>query len=164
MEWKITTEIVATTSLPVDRLTATDCNAATRAKKLRTLVHNGSLNSKYSAKVGPLSRPLSTILNASFYWHHWHMIGWVNTPWHWKVCIFFKALFSPGKNHQICLASARYICDSYRGIIQHFLSISAGNIGQSLFNNPGMNHPIYYHSSWVKPLAIFHSSREKPTE
>ena len=32
MEWKITAEIVATTSLPVDRLTATDCNAAARAK------------------------------------------------------------------------------------------------------------------------------------
>ena len=29
---KITAEIVATTSLPVDRLTATDCNAAARAK------------------------------------------------------------------------------------------------------------------------------------
>ena len=28
---KITAEIVATTSLPVDRLTATDCNAAARA-------------------------------------------------------------------------------------------------------------------------------------
>ena len=28
---KIMTEIVATTSLPVDRLTATDCNAAARA-------------------------------------------------------------------------------------------------------------------------------------
>ena len=28
---KITVEIVATTSLPVDRLTATDCNAAARA-------------------------------------------------------------------------------------------------------------------------------------
>ena len=27
-------EIVATTSLPVDRLTATDCNAAARAKNL----------------------------------------------------------------------------------------------------------------------------------
>ena len=30
-EKKITAEIVATTSLPVDRLTATDCNAAARA-------------------------------------------------------------------------------------------------------------------------------------
>ena len=30
-EKKITVEIVATTSLPVDRLTATDCNAAARA-------------------------------------------------------------------------------------------------------------------------------------
>ena len=30
---KITAEIVATTSLPVDRLTATDCNAAARANK-----------------------------------------------------------------------------------------------------------------------------------
>ena len=29
---KITAEIVATTSLPVDRLMATDCNAAARAK------------------------------------------------------------------------------------------------------------------------------------
>ena len=29
---KIMAEIVATTSLPVDRLTATDCNAAARAK------------------------------------------------------------------------------------------------------------------------------------
>ena len=29
---KITAEIVATTSLPVDRLTATDCNAGVRAK------------------------------------------------------------------------------------------------------------------------------------
>ena len=28
---KITAEILATTSLPVDRLTATDCNAAARA-------------------------------------------------------------------------------------------------------------------------------------
>ena len=31
---KIMAEIVATTSLPVDRLTATDCNAAARANKL----------------------------------------------------------------------------------------------------------------------------------
>ena len=30
---KIMVKIVATTSLPVDRLTATDCNAAARAKK-----------------------------------------------------------------------------------------------------------------------------------
>ena len=30
-EKKITAEIVATTSLPVDRLAATDCNAAARA-------------------------------------------------------------------------------------------------------------------------------------
>ena len=34
MEWKIMAEIVATTSLPVDRLTVTDCNAAARAKKV----------------------------------------------------------------------------------------------------------------------------------
>ena len=35
MEWKmekIMVKLVATTSLPVDRLTATDCNAAARAK------------------------------------------------------------------------------------------------------------------------------------
>ena len=31
MKKKIMAEIVATTSLPVDRLTATDCNAAARA-------------------------------------------------------------------------------------------------------------------------------------
>ena len=30
---KIMAEIVATTSLPVDRLTATDCNAAARANR-----------------------------------------------------------------------------------------------------------------------------------
>ena len=30
---KIMVKIVATTSLPVDRLTATDCNAAARANK-----------------------------------------------------------------------------------------------------------------------------------
>ena len=35
MEWKITEEIVATTSLPVNRLTATDCNAAARAKNVK---------------------------------------------------------------------------------------------------------------------------------
>ena len=35
---KITAEIVATTSLPVDRLTATDCNAAARAKTTECLV------------------------------------------------------------------------------------------------------------------------------
>ena len=34
MEWKIMVKIVATTSLPVDRLKATDCNAAARAKIL----------------------------------------------------------------------------------------------------------------------------------
>ena len=38
VEWKITAEIVATTSLPVDRLTATDCNAAARAKKIKTFL------------------------------------------------------------------------------------------------------------------------------
>ena len=32
-KWKITAEIVATTSLPVARLTATDCNAAARANR-----------------------------------------------------------------------------------------------------------------------------------
>ena len=39
---KITAEIVATTSLPVDRLTATDCNAAARAKSNGVMdrVHN----------------------------------------------------------------------------------------------------------------------------
>ena len=36
---KIMAEIVATTSLPVDRLSATDCNAAARAK-----IHNVGSN------------------------------------------------------------------------------------------------------------------------
>ena len=35
-ELKIMVKIVATTSLPVDRLTATDCNAAARAKNSQT--------------------------------------------------------------------------------------------------------------------------------
>ena len=37
MEWKIMVKIVATTSLPVDRLTATDCNAAARANTIHFL-------------------------------------------------------------------------------------------------------------------------------
>ena len=37
---KITAEIVATTSLPVDRLTATDCNAAARANNHTKCVVN----------------------------------------------------------------------------------------------------------------------------
>ena len=36
-------EIVATTSLPVDRLTAIDCNAAARAKNCRTFVFTPSV-------------------------------------------------------------------------------------------------------------------------
>ena len=37
-EKKIMVKIVATTSLPVDRLTATDCNAAARAKNGKIMV------------------------------------------------------------------------------------------------------------------------------
>ena len=47
MEWKIMVKIVATTSLPVDRLTATDCNAAARAKKLRNFGHMFKLGLSY---------------------------------------------------------------------------------------------------------------------
>ena len=35
---KIMAEIVATTSLPVDRLMATDCNAAARAKTTKSAI------------------------------------------------------------------------------------------------------------------------------
>ena len=45
---KITAEIVATTSLPVDRLTATDCNAGARANNMCiTLPPPHSLKSIY---------------------------------------------------------------------------------------------------------------------
>ena len=45
---KIMVEIVATTSLPVDRLTATDCNAAARAKSMpNTLLTLYSLYHKH---------------------------------------------------------------------------------------------------------------------
>ena len=41
-EKKITAEIVATTSLPVDCLTATDCNTAARAKRKKREKQTGA--------------------------------------------------------------------------------------------------------------------------
>ena len=53
IEWekKITEEIVATTSLPVDRLTATDCNANASAKMKTTLKKDTNLKVKKTSKL-----------------------------------------------------------------------------------------------------------------
>ena len=149
--------------MPKTKILRTNCLKRGCHPKSRTLVHNGCLNKNIEQKLDPFPDPIN-YFECQFLLASLTLERVSKYPWHRKVGIFLKPLLSPGMNHQICLANARYICDSYRGIIQRFLSISAGNIGQFLFNNPGMNHPIYCHSSWVKPLRIFHSSREKPTE
>ena len=46
-------EIVATTSLPVDRLTATDCNAAARANKVQLRGPAGSSEGPTEQRVPP---------------------------------------------------------------------------------------------------------------
>ena len=131
----------------------------TPSLRLKIIVSQPVIFGIVKQKLDPFPDPIKQFLLASLTFERVSKY-----PWHRKAGIFLKALLSPGMNHQIYLGNAKYICDSGRGIIQRFLSISAGNIGQFLFNNPEMNHPIYCHSSRVKRLRIFHSSREKPTE
>ena len=80
------------------------------------MLSSGSPTKNIQQKVDPFQDPINKFLCqfllASF------TLGRVSEyPWHRMVSILLKALLNPGIDHQICLAIARYVCDSYRGII-----------------------------------------------
>ena len=109
------------------------------------ILSSGSPTKNIQQKVDPFQDPINQFL-CQFLLALLTLGRVSEYPWHRETSILLKALLSPGMNHQICLANARYVLDSYRGIIQRFI---LSKPSQSCpFLPAGMDSNPHFQSLW----------------